>query len=119
MAAEIFPTRYRATGYGIAFASGTVGSIFAQIVPDTLKANSLKTRAVFLLVSSGYLVGAAAFAWAWLPDVQLHRRSELAWGHNIYPLESRTLESLAEGRKGAEDIPPPRFGNRFWAFRRR
>jgi PHS family inorganic phosphate transporter-like MFS transporter len=30
--AELFPTRYRATSYGIAAASGKIGAIFAQFL---------------------------------------------------------------------------------------
>lgn len=71
--AEIFPTRYRCTFYGIAAASGKLGAVLVQIVllttPSIGRANSADIRWLLLGFAFCMLLGAAVSHYT-IPHVQ-------------------------------------------------
>lgn len=68
LAAEIFPTVYRGTFYGIAAATGKVGAIIIRSI--TLKVgDGHKALAIRLLAFGPLMLVAALISW-YLPDVQ-------------------------------------------------
>ncbi|KAF2461878.1 inorganic phosphate transporter, partial [Lineolata rhizophorae] len=97
--AEIFPTRYRCTCHGISAASGKLGSVVVQaVLPRITIGGGAAFRAAnsdalgwVLVIFAFVMASGAAFAWAWIPELQRPR-----------PLPSKTLEELAEGVRGAE-----------------
>jgi MFS transporter, PHS family, inorganic phosphate transporter len=100
--AEIFPTRYRATCHGLSAAAGKLASVIVQVTLPVMKFDGVGIRDLnskgmgwVLIIFGGVLALGAPFAWAWLPEVQRPRDSETG-----LILPSRTLEELAEGRKG-------------------
>ncbi|PMD44778.1 MFS general substrate transporter, partial [Hyaloscypha variabilis F] len=72
--AELFPTRYRGTCYGIAAASGKAGAILIQIISHFAKATDSSSGkwplAIMLMCFSPLMLIGAFFAWVWIPDVQ-------------------------------------------------
>jgi PHS family inorganic phosphate transporter-like MFS transporter len=103
--AEVFPTEYRCTFYGIAAAAGKVGSVIAQAIaravrPSQEERNNLdagtsndKFKWLLLCFSICMALG-AIFSELCIPRVQ--ERSSTTPG---FPLENISLEDLASGRK--------------------
>ncbi|KAM0723936.1 hypothetical protein Q7P37_000927 [Cladosporium fusiforme] len=94
--AEIFPTRYRCSAYGIAAASGKLGSVFVQLAFLFFDAGGIKDPNSMALGKIIYLFAAfmalgAVVTWAWIPSVQA-RDAE-----NPRRLRTRTLEELGGG----------------------
>jgi PHS family inorganic phosphate transporter-like MFS transporter len=117
--AEVFPTRYRGTCYGIAAAAGKLGSIVVQLVvpaTDISEPESPATRFAYLLIAFAVLMPLGAlFAWAWIPDVQEDRgrgfpkdnEAQRGTGQHQasvsrWVLPSKSLEVLGEGKQGLE-----------------
>lgn len=94
--AEVFPTKYRCTLYGIAAASGKLGSVLVQIillsVPSILSPNSTTIRWLLLSFAICMAVG-GIIAWYTIPHVQYR---SLQPPHNR---KNISLEKLAAGRK--------------------
>jgi PHS family inorganic phosphate transporter-like MFS transporter len=94
--AEIFPTRYRCSGYGIAAACGKLGSVFVQLAflffdkGGIKDPNSMALAKIIFMFAAFMLVGAAV-SWAWIPSVQ---DRELEKPH---ALRTKTLEELGGG----------------------
>jgi PHS family inorganic phosphate transporter-like MFS transporter len=72
--AELFPTKYRGTCYGIAAACGKLGAILIQAVNWAAKVSDENSGDAPL---GGMLMGfalaallGALFSWVWIPDVQ-------------------------------------------------
>lgn len=91
---ELFPTRYRATCYGIAAASGKLGSICVQLFSTYYKIGASSPDVAMqtkygetLIVFSALMVLGAAITLLWVPDVQKT------------DLKNKSLEELAAGRK--------------------
>ncbi len=96
--AELFPTKYRATCYGLSAASGKFGSVIVQIFlayvkfgPSGAKTTWLNPDSVWfgdvlLIFAAPMFLGALA-SWWFIPDLQAKNG------------EGLSLEHLAEGRK--------------------
>ncbi|KAH0556496.1 hypothetical protein GP486_005607 [Trichoglossum hirsutum] len=115
--AEIFPTKYRCTCYGFSAAMGKLGSIAAQLL---LKRHEFSADPGYLSVAFGIfavlMALGAAFAWAWLPDVQGKPEGdprELRWP----TLPSKPLEILANGWTYATHPQPDGEGGQILGFR--
>jgi PHS family inorganic phosphate transporter-like MFS transporter len=73
--AEIFPTRYRCSAYGIAAACGKLGSVFVQLAflffdkGGIKDPNSMALAKIIFMFAAFMLVG-AVISWAWIPSVQ-------------------------------------------------
>ena len=109
--AEIFPTRYRATCHGISAAAGKLGSVVVQaFLPavNITKPNSGSLGWVLIAFSFAMSLG-AVFAWAWIPEVQdprgteIERRPGRRSRHRDFEVPSKSLEELAIGRIGIVD----------------
>jgi hypothetical protein len=104
--AEIFSTKYRCTCHGFSAAMGKLGSIAAQLVLNRRKFSSDPGYlSVALGIFAVLMALRAAFAWAWLPDVQGELEGEpraLRWP----TLPSKELEVLANGWAYATRPPP-------------
>jgi PHS family inorganic phosphate transporter-like MFS transporter len=103
--AEIFPTRYRATCHGIAAASGKLGSIIVQAFLPSLKISNPRSKNLgWILIGFSFAMGLGALvAWAWIPELQEPRGSEViingkAKKKRNYEVPSKSLEVLAKGR---------------------
>ncbi|OQO13274.1 hypothetical protein B0A48_01502 [Cryoendolithus antarcticus] len=99
--AEIFPTKYRCTCYGISAAAGKIGSILAQISflyfdSGDLSEPDSKSLGYVSFLYAGMMVLGAAVSWAWFPSVQQRE------GEKPYRLQAKTLEFIA---KGEEEVP--------------
>jgi PHS family inorganic phosphate transporter-like MFS transporter len=99
--AEIFPTHIRCTCHGIAAASGKLASVIVQATLRCMKFNGMLITNLdsngmgwVLIIFSAALALGALFTWAWIPEVQHHRRE------GSFIRQSKTLEELAMGRKG-------------------
>ena len=94
--AEIFPTRYRCSGYGIAAACGKLGAVFVQLAflffdkGGIKDPNSMALGKIIFMFAAFMLVGAVV-SWAWIPSVQ---DRELEKPH---ALRTMTLEELGGG----------------------
>jgi PHS family inorganic phosphate transporter-like MFS transporter len=94
--AEIFPTRYRCFGYGVAAACGKLGSVFVQLAflffdyGGIKDPNSMALSKLIFVFAAFMLVG-AFISWAWIPSVQ---DRELEKPHT---LRTMTLEELGGG----------------------
>jgi len=100
--AEIFPTPIRCTCHGISAAAGKLGSIIIQVILlyGKLNVNDPKNSwglGKVLLIFSVLMALGGVVAWLWLPTVQEHARTK------GLKLPSKTLEELAEGRRGVQD----------------
>lgn len=94
--AEIFPTRYRCTGYGIAAACGKLGSVFVQLAflffdkGGIKDPNSMALANIIFMFAAFMLVGAVV-SWAWIPSVQVRDEEKPR------ALRTMTLEELGGG----------------------
>ncbi|EPS35094.1 hypothetical protein H072_11399 [Dactylellina haptotyla CBS 200.50] len=78
MAAEVFPTRLRATGHGISAAAGKLGSIIANVFTNEVEftkgqhvdADDSKSLAYVLFIFSVLMLLGAVVTWYWVPEVQ-------------------------------------------------
>jgi PHS family inorganic phosphate transporter-like MFS transporter len=72
--AELFPTKYRGTCYGIAAASGKAGALMIQGVVFKAKTtrpnNGSQPLAIMLCVFAPLMLLGALVAWIWIPEVQ-------------------------------------------------
>ncbi|RYP73894.1 hypothetical protein DL771_003336 [Monosporascus sp. 5C6A] len=80
LAAELFPTKYRGTFYGIAAASGKLGAIVIQLVLNFSVFS--EESALYVHKFAGVLLGfsvtmllGALVTWTWIPEVQYPRGS--------------------------------------------
>jgi PHS family inorganic phosphate transporter-like MFS transporter len=94
--AEIFPTRYRCFGYGIAAACGKLGSVFVQLAflffdKGGIKDPNSMALAKIIFMFAAFMLMGAAVSWAWIPSVQ---DRELEKPH---ALRTKTLEELGGG----------------------
>lgn len=87
LAAEIFPTVYRGTFYGIAAAGGKVGAITIRAIIGATQ-NTPRALGIRLLVCMPLMLFAAAISW-YLPAVQYPRKPA--------DIESPPAEPLAPG----------------------
>lgn len=93
IAAEIFPTRYRCTGYGISAACGKLGSVFVQLAFLFFDGGGIKdpnsmALSKLIFVFAAFMLLGAFVSWAWIPAVQ-EREPEKPHG-----LRTKTLEEL-------------------------
>ncbi|KAF2772345.1 MFS general substrate transporter [Teratosphaeria nubilosa] len=113
MAAEVFPTKYRCTCYGIAAAAGKLGSVMVQIAflmfdQRTLQHPNSPALGYTIILFAGFMLTGAIFAWSWVPAVQV-RKSDGS-------LEGMKLEDLAKGRESLEWFDQPGFRPRLDVF---
>jgi PHS family inorganic phosphate transporter-like MFS transporter len=109
--AEIFPTRYRGTCHGISAAAGKLGSIVVQaFLPQTKITNPNSTTLGWVLIAFSFAMAlGAVFTWAWIPEVQDPRGTEVEVRRGRknrfkdYEVPSKSLEELAVGRAGVTD----------------
>jgi MFS transporter, PHS family, inorganic phosphate transporter len=107
--AEMFPTRYRATCYGISAAAGKLGSVAVQLFLTYTDIAHPSTKAIpwALLMFSLAMALGAVFAWAWIPEVQdvggTEAKRWIGWRGRGNVVPSKTLEELAIGRIGFID----------------
>jgi PHS family inorganic phosphate transporter-like MFS transporter len=98
--AELFPTKYRTSCYGLSAASGKIGTILGSVLLRYVTFGDGKSKvtpgsspsawlAYVLIVSAAPLFLGGIFSWLWIPELQESSG------------KSRTLEKLAEGRKSA------------------
>lgn len=99
--AEIFPTRYRATCYGLSAGAGKLGSILVQVFStyyrfgSGLGDESTRRHGIVLFVFSACMILGAAVTHFWIPPLQQKKGNNLLWGGKPY-----TLETMALGRMG-------------------
>jgi len=96
--AEIFPTRYRCTCYGIAAACGKLGSVFVQLAflffdGGGMKDPNSKALGKIIFIFAVFMMIGSVLSWAWIPGVQ-ERDVDGKKGK----LRTRTLEELGGGR---------------------
>ncbi|KAH9827813.1 phosphate transporter protein [Teratosphaeria destructans] len=113
MAAEIFPTKYRCTCYGIAAAGGKLGSVMVQVAFLTFDQRKLQdpnspALGYMIILFAGFMLFGAIFAWAWIPAVQVRNTGG--------SLEGMKLEDLAKGRENLEWFDQPGFRTRLRVF---
>ena len=102
MAAEIFPTRYRCTCYGIAAACGKLGSVFVQLAflffdKGGIKDPNSKALGKIIFVFSVFMGIGGLVSWAWIPGVQ-ERDTDVDGVESMGKLRTKTLEELGGGR---------------------
>ena len=99
--AELFPTKYRGTCYGIAAASGKVGAILIQVVVHQVKIltpGSGKNRlAKMLLCFVPLMLFGFFMAWLWIPEVQ-----------EVQAMKSQGAEANQKEDFGKHFLLPPR-----------
>ncbi|KAJ5895078.1 hypothetical protein N7495_006769 [Penicillium taxi] len=98
--AELFPTRYRGTCYGISAAAGKLGSILIQVSSMYYQISgpsetSTRHHGIISFVFSGCMLLGALVTHYWIPSLQEKRSQNLIWGG-----QPATLETLAMGRMG-------------------
>ncbi|KAJ5287816.1 hypothetical protein N7478_003502 [Penicillium angulare] len=99
--AEIFPTRYRATCYGLSAGAGKLGSILVQIFSTYyrfgggLGDTSIRHHGIVLFVFSACMIIGAAVTHFYIPPLQQKKGRNIMWGGKPY-----TLETMALGRMG-------------------
>ncbi|KAJ5671580.1 hypothetical protein N7507_000707 [Penicillium longicatenatum] len=99
--AEIFPTRYRATCYGLSAGAGKLGSILVQVFSTYYRFGgglgevSTRHHGIVLFVFSACMVIGAAVTHFWIPPLQQKKGNNILWGGKPY-----TLETMALGRMG-------------------
>jgi PHS family inorganic phosphate transporter-like MFS transporter len=102
VSAEIYPTRYRCTCYGISAACGKLGSVFVQLAflffdgGGIKDPNSMALGKIIFIFAVFMLVGALV-SWAWIPSVQ-DRELE-----KPYTLRTKTLEELSGGLQSVKE----------------
>jgi PHS family inorganic phosphate transporter-like MFS transporter len=107
--AEIFPTRYRGTCYGISAAAGKLGSVAVQGFLTFTNTTNSRTKWLgwTLIVFSFAMALGAVFAWAWIPELQNVRDAEverrIGWRGRGNEVPSKALEELGIGRIGLVD----------------
>ncbi|KAI9688688.1 MAG: hypothetical protein M1822_001045 [Bathelium mastoideum] len=109
--AEIFPTRYRCTCYGVAAASGQLGSVFVELVflswhdGGYIEALNSSSFGRVLILFGAFLTVAAVFARAWIPRSQdIRDVPATPGGTNLRrKLRSKTLEELSEADQNSEN----------------
>ncbi|KAK6086045.1 phosphate transporter [Seiridium cupressi] len=116
--AEIFPTVYRGTFYGIAAASGKVGAIIIGAIINRYNNAEIpeKALAIRLLVFTPLMMISAAMSW-YLPDVQdvaKHAGAGQGLGEEASPEDGRTdgprrAPSVQTG--DGQTIPPDQRSN--------
>ncbi|KAE9362960.1 MFS general substrate transporter, partial [Stipitochalara longipes BDJ] len=76
LAAEIFPTRYRSTCFGIAAASGKLGSVIVQSILPRVNVDARNSTSMSrMLIAFAFVMALGSlFAWAWIPEVQYSRK---------------------------------------------
>jgi MFS transporter, PHS family, inorganic phosphate transporter len=99
--AEIFPTRYRATCYGISAASGKLGSIIVQIFSTYYKFGTQGTSEIIrygwiLVVFAVVMLLGAGITYICIPSIQKNSEGR----GKLWDGEPETLENLALGRMG-------------------
>jgi MFS transporter, PHS family, inorganic phosphate transporter len=112
--AELFPTKYRGTCYGIAAMAGKMGAILIQLVVHyagvTSPSSGGKPLAIMLMLFTILMLLGALIAWVWIPEVQELRKP-------LEPGESRTskrhLEMLP---RSLEDISENLLDGRTFGF---
>lgn len=83
--AELFPTKYRGTCYGIAAASGKVGAIAIQLIVHFKHVTDpsldrMPPLSIMLMCFTPLMLIGAFFAWIWIPEVQhLRNRKDDNW----------------------------------------
>jgi PHS family inorganic phosphate transporter-like MFS transporter len=102
MAAEIFPTRYRCTCYGIAAACGKLGSVFVQLAflffdNGGIKDPNSKALGKIVFIFAVFSAVASWLSWVWIPGVQ-ERDADVDGEGKKGKLRTRTLEELGGGR---------------------
>ncbi|KAE8448804.1 hypothetical protein EG329_008806 [Mollisiaceae sp. DMI_Dod_QoI] len=111
ISAEIFPTKYRCTCYGISAASGKLGSIVVQLIMNGQPAFNRRPKYLaWLLISFAFLMAlGGVIAWLWLPELQ-DRRTEAERkahkkrnGRRGVKFISKKLEDLAVGWRTAHE----------------
>ncbi|KAJ5579750.1 uncharacterized protein N7459_005735 [Penicillium hispanicum] len=99
--AETFPTRYRATCYGLSAGAGKLGSILVQIFSTYYHfgtgpgSQSTNHHGIILFVFSACMIIGAAVTHFWIPPLQENRGKNGLLGGKPY-----TLETMALGRMG-------------------
>jgi PHS family inorganic phosphate transporter-like MFS transporter len=109
--AEIFPTRYRATCHGISAAAGKLASVIVQaFLPQTKITNLNSKNLGWVLIGFSFAMALGAVCtWAWIPEVQDARGSDMEdrrgrrGKFRAYEVPSKSLETLAVGKIGVED----------------
>ena len=109
--AEIFPTRYRGTCHGISAAAGKLGSIVVQaFLPRTKITNPNSKSLGWVLIAFSFAMAlGAVVTWAWIPEVQDARGTEIQTRRGRksrfrdYEVPSKSLEELSFGRVGVTD----------------
>jgi PHS family inorganic phosphate transporter-like MFS transporter len=116
--AEVFPTEYRCTFYGIAAAAGKIGSVIAQALAravrpsqserNGLDAGTSNTNFRWLLLCFGIcMLFGAVFSHLCIPRVQRRLRTSPKC-----PLVNISLEELAEGSKATTTQEDAEMGER-------
>jgi PHS family inorganic phosphate transporter-like MFS transporter len=100
--AEIFPTRYRCTCYGIAAACGKLGSVFVQLAFLFFDGGGMKdpnSRALgkIIFIFAVFMAIGSVVSWVWIPGVQ-ERDTDVDGEVRKGKLRTRTLEELGGGR---------------------
>jgi MFS transporter, PHS family, inorganic phosphate transporter len=107
MSAKIFPTRYRATCYGISAAAGKLGSVVQLFLTSTNTTNFSTKLLLWSLIAFSFAMAlGGVFAWAWIPEVQDVNGPEvkrIGWRGRCNEVPSKTLKELAIGRIGLVD----------------
>lgn len=98
--AEIFPTRYRCTAYGVSAGAGKLGSVCVQLAFLFFERGGIKdpnsmALARIIFVFAAFMALGAVVTWAWIPGVQEKDEDE---GARPGRLKSKTLEVLGGGR---------------------
>lgn len=109
--AEIFPTRYRGTCHGISAAAGKLGSIVVQaFLPYTKITNPNSLTLGWILIGFSFAMGLGAlFSYAWIPELQDARGTEVETRRGKksrlrrFEVPSKSLEELARGRAGKDE----------------
>ncbi|KAJ5724704.1 hypothetical protein N7493_006432 [Penicillium malachiteum] len=105
--AEIFPTRYRATCYGLSAGAGKLGSILVQIFSTYYKFGgglgdtSTRRHGIVLFVFSGCMILGAFVTHIYIPPLLEKKGRNILWGGKPY-----TLETMAMGRMGRKSREP-------------
>ncbi|KAJ5721301.1 uncharacterized protein N7483_009235 [Penicillium malachiteum] len=105
--AEIFPTRYRATCYGLSAGAGKLGSILVQIFSTYyrfgggLGDTSTRHHGIVLFVFSGCMILGAFVTHIYIPPLLEKKGRNILWGGKPY-----TLETMAMGRQGRKSREP-------------
>lgn len=116
--AEIFPTRYRCTAYGVSAAAGKLGSVCVQLAFLYFERGGIKdpnsmALARIIFVFAAFMAIGAVITWAWIPEVQ--EKGDEKPGR----LKSKTLEVLGGGRACVQEEDRVGFRNQGRQIRKR